>query len=355
MFIVLNFIVGLLLQLFSQINGTSWVTQNESSIKSAGDWKLVMHGDSQMGYQYEALWRQLRFTSAYMIHNAGKACTTCQGLASLHLACPAVQLYRKSQGYIDEKFVVYLNFASLHLLHMHVEEENLHGKDDRLWNSLTGAYTNYGGDFNGWLNLEKWMEDEIDCLSKSGSAQAIIIQTPHFVRDEKYTKFWRSFINRIKEAPESALRSCATAVSNNNKDTNYTTALQYCKEGLFTGLGSSLLANRMTAFVKERYDCTPLHMRIPSKIPPVCLMDAHNITKMAQYASATVDGRHYDVLTVREELYGLNRTMEWLGIPLSIPHEPPAKPKSTPKTYPKPRSRPNTFPKPPKSPPKPEP
>jgi hypothetical protein len=195
--------------------------------------------------------------------------------------------------------VAYLNFGSLHLLHI---------TPARPWIFAPfndSEFKQPSADFNGFAKLEEDMLREIECFSRAG-VSLIVVQTPHMICDDVFGGAYKTFLH--EDLPTS-LQECVESLKNHFGESLERDPLDLCKDGLFNKLGSQRLAERMRAVV-SRYRCDP-HTDQFNGVP-VCLVDAYSLTSNLDgpCSNYTKDGRHYDDSMVTKEVEALARIVD---------------------------------------------
>jgi hypothetical protein len=194
---------------------------------------------------------------------------------------------------------------------------------------------NNGFDYSCWvafITMHARLIAEIECLSRLPQVSLLLLQTPHYLCDERLRGMYGAALHpdRLSHTSElcAAHLSSLTALSPPQ-------ARALCADGAFTGANTAKLADRMRRLVK-RFTCpdpppdtsitppplspaaasdgddmtastTPL-----SLVPvPVCLIDLHRRTAALHNCSeSTNDGRHYHGAVLLDEVAEMQ---EYLG------------------------------------------
>lgn len=190
---------------------------------------------------------------------------------------------------------VFLNFGTLHLLHLH---------PIRKWTHIDGQIDAWigpslGASFKGFYNLKQWVIRDLEYLSGVPYIDVVIIMTPNNVCINKFTGQYALW---FKDAQKN-LNLCAQYVRNESATDNsdqLTPAAFFsrppssisekdsadlCDKGIFSSNATKLIADMMRAVASSL------------RFPKVRVLDATNITQIAGCAH-TNDGRHYDIEVV---------------------------------------------------------
>eukprot|EP00747_Dinoflagellata_sp_TGD_P121710 gnl/TRDRNA2_/TRDRNA2_173478_c0_seq3.p1 gnl/TRDRNA2_/TRDRNA2_173478_c0~~gnl/TRDRNA2_/TRDRNA2_173478_c0_seq3.p1 ORF type:complete len:365 (-),score=28.35 gnl/TRDRNA2_/TRDRNA2_173478_c0_seq3:158-1252(-) len=204
--------------------------------------------------------------------------------------------------------IVYLNFAANHLLHIHPsypwtyrQKGHVPSPDLKprcrierhsqlnLQHNISNWLFDYGRDYNGFIELEQWMHDDI--AAYKAIAKHVVIMTPNYVCEDRYSGEWYSSTHGSRENETLA---CIESLKVNQNAHGFWPRQQdastNCRQGWFTADGARHLRDRMIRVARKE---------------GVPIVDAFKITE--KKCSRTKDGVHYDEALVTKMIKELRR------------------------------------------------
>jgi len=194
-----------------------------------------------------------------------------------------------------------LNFAGLHLLHMYPhrpwwwddpamsDASNAAQKSSISFaNCSAGSQLCHFADFEGFANLEQWMEKDINEYRASLPNSRIVVATPNWVCDSRYYGYYNWLTTSTEGVKESA-ESCTRFVTNHSNWPQLPNLHATCRSSQQSSKGTVTLSTRL------RKVATRLN---------VSLADWNGMTR--EQCNHTKDGRHYDREIVGMQLQQLH-------------------------------------------------